>query len=135
MFPNLTLYNSIKGDPWLASRLLFKFSIISNFQHNSFILVPWGVDETLLWVKYCCYATDEVVVVVVVVVYLTTNQRHMGYLSSGNGHLAGRYSTPLGPREPTPLGVQGRPVTISQNKPKAIIKHCAPDAFLFSDPI
>ena len=33
-------------------------------------------------------------VVVVVVVYLTTNQRHMGYLSSGNGHLAGRYSTP-----------------------------------------
>ena len=34
------------------------------------------------------------VVVVVVVVYLTTNQRHMGYLSSGNGHLAGRYSTP-----------------------------------------
>ena len=31
---------------------------------------------------------------VVVVVYLTTNQRHMGYLSSGNGHLAGRYSTP-----------------------------------------
>ena len=32
--------------------------------------------------------------VVVVVVYLTTNQRHMGYLSSGNGHLAGRYSTP-----------------------------------------
>ena len=31
----------------------------------------------------------EVVVVVVVVVYLTTNQRHMGYLSSGNGHLAG----------------------------------------------
>ena len=42
---------------------------------------------------------------------------------------------PLGSREPTPLGVQGRPVTISQNKPKAIIKHCAPDAFLFSDPI
>ena len=41
----------------------------------------------------------------------------------------------LGSREPTPLGVQGRPVTISQNKPKAIIKHCAPDAFLFSDPI
>ena len=37
---------------------------------------------------------EEVVVVVVVVVYLTTNQRHMGYLSSGNGHLAGRYSTP-----------------------------------------
>ena len=37
---------------------------------------------------------DGVVVVVVVVVYLTTNQRHMGYLSSGNGHLAGRYSTP-----------------------------------------
>ena len=34
------------------------------------------------------------VVVVVVVVYLTTNQRHLGYLSSGNGHLAGRYSTP-----------------------------------------
>ena len=32
--------------------------------------------------------------VVVVVVYLTTNQRHMGYLSSGNGHLVGRYSTP-----------------------------------------
>ena len=31
---------------------------------------------------------------VVVVVYLMTNQRHMGYLSSGNGHLAGRYSTP-----------------------------------------
>ena len=31
---------------------------------------------------------------VVVVVYLTTNQRHMGYLSSGNGHLAGRFSTP-----------------------------------------
>ena len=28
------------------------------------------------------------VVVVVVVVYLTTNQRHVGYLSSGNGHLA-----------------------------------------------
>ena len=25
------------------------------------------------------------------VVYLTTNQRHVGYLSSGNGHLAGRY--------------------------------------------
>ena len=24
---------------------------------------------------------------------------------------------------------------ISQNKPKAIIKHCAPDPFLFSDPI
>ena len=36
----------------------------------------------------------SIVVVVVVVVYLTTNQRHMGYLSSGNGHLAGRYSTP-----------------------------------------
>ena len=35
-----------------------------------------------------------IVVVVVLVVYLTTNQRHMGYLSSGNGHLAGRYSTP-----------------------------------------
>ena len=33
-------------------------------------------------------------VVVVVVVYSTTNQRHVGYLSSGNGHLAGRYSTP-----------------------------------------
>ena len=33
-------------------------------------------------------------VVVVVVVYLTTNQRHMGYLSSSNGHMAGRYSTP-----------------------------------------
>ena len=32
-------------------------------------------------------------VVVVVVVYLTTNQRLVGYLSSGNGHLAGRYST------------------------------------------
>ena len=31
---------------------------------------------------------------VVVVVYLTTNQRHLGYLSSGNGHLAGRCSTP-----------------------------------------
>ena len=30
----------------------------------------------------------------IVVVYSTTNQRHMGYLSSGNGHLAGRYSTP-----------------------------------------
>ena len=42
---------------------------------------------------------------------------------------------PLGSREPTPLGVQGRPVAISQNKPKVIIKHCAPDAFLFSDPI
>ena len=41
----------------------------------------------------------------------------------------------LGSREPTPLGVQGRPVTISQNKPEAIIKHCAPDAVLFSDPI
>ena len=39
-------------------------------------------------------------------------------------------TVPLGSREPTPLGVQGRPVTISQNKPKAIIKHCAPDAFL-----
>ena len=36
---------------------------------------------------------DEIKIVVVVV-YLTTNQRHMGYLSSGNGHLAGRYSTP-----------------------------------------
>ena len=36
-------------------------------------------------------ATNKVVVVVVV--YLTTNQRHMGYLSSGNGHLEGRYST------------------------------------------
>ena len=34
------------------------------------------------------------VVVVVVVVYLTTNQRHVGYLLSGNGHLAGGYSTP-----------------------------------------
>ena len=34
------------------------------------------------------------VVVVVVVVYLTTNQRHLGYLSLSNGHLAGRYSTP-----------------------------------------
>ena len=33
------------------------------------------------------------VVVVVVVVFLTTNQLHLGYLSSGNGHLAGRYST------------------------------------------
>ena len=32
--------------------------------------------------------------VVVVAVYLTTNQRHVGYLSSGNGHLAGRYSAP-----------------------------------------
>ena len=51
--------------------------------------------------------------VVVVVVYLTTNQCHLGYLSSGNGYLVGRYSTPLGSREPTPLGVQGRPVTIS----------------------
>ena len=47
----------------------------------------------------------------------------------------GKIQHPLGSREPTPLGVQGRPVTISQNKPKAIIKHCAPDAFLFSDPI
>ena len=36
----------------------------------------------------------ELFVVVVVVVYLTMNQRHVGYLSSGNGHLAGRYSTP-----------------------------------------
>ena len=34
------------------------------------------------------------ILVVVVVVYLTTNQRHIGYLSSGNGHLARRYSTP-----------------------------------------
>ena len=33
-------------------------------------------------------------VVVVAVVYLTTNHCHLGYLSSGNGHLAGRYSTP-----------------------------------------
>ena len=32
---------------------------------------------------------------------------------------------PLGSREPTPLGVQGRPVTISQNKPKAIIASIA----------
>ena len=53
----------------------------------------------------------------------------MGYLSSGNGHHGRRIQYPLGSREPTPLGVQGRPVTISQNKPKAIIKHCAPDAF------
>ena len=45
------------------------------------------------------------------------------------------YYYSLGSREPTPLGVQGRPVTISQNKPEAIIKHCAPDAFLFSDPL
>ena len=30
----------------------------------------------------------------IVVVYLKTNQRQLGYLSSGNGHLAGRYSTP-----------------------------------------
>ena len=37
---------------------------------------------------------SRVMVVVVVVVYLMTNQRHLGYLSSGNGHLAGRYSTP-----------------------------------------
>ena len=60
---------------------------------------------------------DDMVVVVVVVVYLTTNQRHVGYLSSGNGHLAGRkIQYPLGSREPTPLGVQGRPVTISQNR-------------------
>ena len=36
----------------------------------------------------------DIDVVVVVVNYLTTNQRHLGYLSSGNGHLAGRYSTP-----------------------------------------
>ena len=36
----------------------------------------------------------ELEVVLVVVVYSTMNQRHMGYLSSGNGHLAGRYSTP-----------------------------------------
>ena len=42
-----------------------------------------------------------------------TNQRHLGYLSPGNGHLAGRYSTPIGSREPTLLGVQGRPVTMS----------------------
>ena len=33
----------------------------------------------------------EILQLVVVVVYLTTNQRHMGYLSSGNGHLAGRW--------------------------------------------
>ena len=71
-----------------------------------------------------------VIVVLVVVAYLTTNQRHLGYLSSGNGNLAGRYST----KRPTPLGVQGRPVTISRNKPTAIMKHCASDA-LFSDPI
>ena len=43
-------------------------------------------------------------------------------------------TVPLGSREPTPLGVQGRPVTISQNKPKAIKKQCAPDAFLFQRP-
>ena len=40
---------------------------------------------------YCCL-DDRVVVVVVV--YLTTNQRNVGHLSSGNGHLAGRYSNP-----------------------------------------
>ena len=47
-------------------------------------------------IKSNCVLSSKVpvVVVVVVVVYLTTNQRHMGYLSSGNGHLAGRYSTP-----------------------------------------
>ena len=74
-------------------------------------------------------------IVVVAVVYLTTNQRHLGYLSSGNGLPGGKIQHSLGSREPMPLGVQGRPVAIFQNKPKAIIKHCAPDAFLFSDPI
>ena len=47
----------------------------------------------------CCIQQQQqlkpnICVVVVVVVYLMTNQHHMGYLSSGNGHLAGRYSTP-----------------------------------------
>ena len=54
------------------------------------------------------------------------HQHHMGCLAS---------EIPLDSRKPMPLGVQGRLVTISQNKPKAIIKHCTPDAFLFSDPI
>ena len=40
----------------------------------------------------------------------------------------------LGSRKPTPLGVQVRPVTISQNKCKATIKHCVPDVSLFIDP-
>ena len=29
-----------------------------------------------------------------VVVYLTTHQRHLGYLVSSNGHLVERYNTP-----------------------------------------
>ena len=58
----------------------------------------------------------------------------MGYLSSGNGAPGRKIQYPLGSREPTPLGVQGRPVTISQNKPKAIIKHCAPDGLFVQRP-
>ena len=51
---------------------------------------------------------------VVVVVYLTTNQCHLGYLSSVMGTwledtVPNRFKTAM------PLAVQGRPVIISQN--------------------
>ena len=54
-------------------------------------VVQDGGPDAILNILVISKATFTKVVVVVVVVYLTTN---MGYLSSGNGHLAGRYSTP-----------------------------------------
>ena len=63
------------------------FNRSSEGYHFSYSLV-------FIQIRYITLLPPEVVVVVVVVVYLTTNQRHMGYLSSGNGHLAERYSTP-----------------------------------------
>ena len=53
----------------------------------------WAVVLQFIPVRDEMNSTDNTLIVVVVV-YLTTNQRHMGYLSSGNGHLAGRYSAP-----------------------------------------
>ena len=62
--------------------------------------------------------------------------KEMGVMSSSVHSPGDHVELPrVGSREPTPLCVQGRPVTISQNKPKAIIKPFAPDAFLFRDPI
>ena len=50
----------------------------------------WGLEYGV----YSTACSASVTGLVVVVVYLTTNQRHVGYLSSGDGHMAGRYSTP-----------------------------------------
>ena len=73
-------------DKNVLMRLLLCVKIVFALEGVGLKLTPVQLSMMFLW-KMC-------VVVVVVVVYLTTNQRHMGYLSSGNGHLAGRYSTP-----------------------------------------